>query len=714
MAVNLQKLLELMDAKDKKNLEDLGGVVGLAQNLGSDVQGGLKGTSEQDLDNRRQQYGENKMERKPPPTITELFLEAMQDTTIVILLVAAAVSITVGVIICLVHLGTSCKRKPLWDVGKSAATVAGEEGPCIEWVEGLAVLMACLIVGSITALNNYKKELQFRALQSKQDDSRVTVWRSGSIAQVPVNEICVGDVVQLDTGAKIPADGVLIKCSDLKVDESSLTGEAVPVNKNCEEKPFMLSGCAVVEGDARYLVTAVGKNSEWGKIMSELDTERPDTPLQVKLAIVAENIGKLGLAVAVICFVAQTIIWLATMAKPTCFKVEGNATTKTEECDMTEAGCALMGYTWTSPYSNFNAGIQMNKLIGFFIDSVTIIVVAIPEGLPLAVTISLAYSVQRMQKDQNLVRVMAACETMGGATNICSDKTGTLTENLMTVAQGFFAGRHWAQLPSKTDFEDTFLDTLVTSIASNSRAELGKDLPNGRTEIIGNKTEGAMLIFLRTLGCDYQAERARVDVARTFPFSSAKKRMSTLVRTAGAANEGRLYTKGASEIVTGMCASYMAKDGSTQAMSEQLKEEIMAQITAMAGDGLRTIGIAYCDAKDLEAVRLLEDVPTPEMAMVFIGVVGIRDPPRKEVPDAVRKCQQAGIKVRMITGDNVLTAKSIAKEVGILTDGAAIEGPDFRKMTPEEQREILKTMQVMARCSPQDKLTMVRRLKEMG
>jgi P-type Ca2+ transporter type 2C len=167
-----------------------------------------------------------------------------------------------------------------------------------------------------------------------------------------------------------------------------------------------------------------------------------------------------------------------------------------------------------------------------------------------------------MQKDNNLVRVLAACETMGGATNICSDKTGTLTENLMTVTQGFFAGRSWSQLPTKTDFESAYFDTLVDSICSNSRAELGKDLPNGRTEIIGNKTEGAMLIFLRTLGVDYVEQRGRLDTARTFPFSSAKKRMSTLVRTSG--NEGVLYLKGASEIITELCQSYMAKDGSTQ------------------------------------------------------------------------------------------------------------------------------------------------------
>jgi len=393
----------------------------------------------------------------------------------------------------------------------------------------------------------------------------------------------------------------------------------------------------------------------------------------------------------------------------TCFEQDSQGRiTSTEICAATEASCNVSA--WKTHYENFHP-IQINNIIGFFIDSVTIIVVSIPEGLPLAVTISLAYSVKRMQNDMNLVRHMAACETMGGATNICSDKTGTLTQNLMTVNEGFFGGRFWKELPRRADFEPGYLDTLITSIACNSKGELGKDLPNGRVEMIGNKTECAMLVFLRGLGADYRAERGRVDVARSFPFSSAKKRMSTLVRLP---TGGRLYTKGASELVAALCSSYLAKDGSRQPLDANMMEEIMQHISGMAGHGLRTIAVAFCDVDDVEAVRGLEDAPTPEMALTFIGVLGIRDPPREEVPDAVRKCQQAGITVRMITGDNLLTAKSISREIGILTDGCAIEGPDFRRLDPDGQKEVLKTMQVMARCSPQDKLTMVRRLKEMG
>ncbi len=264
--------------------------------------------------------------------------------------------------------------------------------------------------------------------------------------------------------------------------------------------------------------------------------------------------------------------------------------------------------------------------------------VAIPEGLPLAVTISLAYSVKRMQSDMNLVRVMAACETMGGATNICSDKTGTLTQNLMTVNEGYMGGKFWKELPKRADFEMSYLDTLVTSIACNSKGELGKDLPNGRIEMIGNKTECAMLVFLRGLGFDYRAERAKTDVARSFPFSSAKKRMSTLVRNPAGGTSGRLYTKGASEIVAATCSSYLAKDGSRQELDAAMQKEIMEHIEGMAGHGLRTIGIAFSDIEDVEVVRQLEDAPPAEMRMTFIAVLGIRDPPREASPPPLAQC----------------------------------------------------------------------------
>jgi len=333
----------------------------------------------------------------------------------------------------------------------------------------------------------------------------------------------------------------------------------------------------------------------------------------------------------------------------------------------------------------------------------------VPEGLPLAVTISLAYSVQKMQKDKNLVRIMAACETMGGATNICSDKTGTLTENLMTVTEGYFQGQPYSnRLPTQANLDKEYFTILAEAIAINSKAELGK-VVGGRTEVIGNKTEGAMLMLLKELGGDYKSIRESANIARSFPFSSAKKRMSTLVRTEVA---GRLYTKGASEIIVDICSQYIGDDMVVRPMDDAKKGEMLAHITSMASQGLRTIAIAYRDVTNVEECVAADDAP--EVELTCVGIVGIKDPLRKEVPGAVLTCQKAGIKVRMVTGDNVLTAKSIAKECGILTTGSAVEGPDFRKLSPEAQKELLKDLQVMARCSPQDKLVLVRRLKEMG
>mmetsp|Transcript_17024 Transcript_17024/g.41157 ORF Transcript_17024/g.41157 Transcript_17024/m.41157 type:complete len:1059 (+) Transcript_17024:191-3367(+) len=709
-----EKIRELMEDKKEEDVKKHGGAEGIAQKLGSNIKQGIPSSS---VESRKEKYGANEIERRKPATIIQLFIDAMKDVVIMILIVAALVSIVLGGVMCAVHLGEQCPKRLLWQTAPiNLAAVTHEEELCVEWLDGVAIICAVLIVGGVTAMNNYKSEQQFRILQAKQDDALVVVQRDNVVEQVNAVAVVVGDVVTVSTGAKIPADGILIKGNDLKVDESSLTGESDAIRKTAE-KPFMLSGCTVTEGDGTFLVTAVGKQSEWGKILTELDTEREDTPLQVKLGALAQNIGIIGTVVAGCCFIAQTIIWLVEMSYETCFDADEEDNSKagsTEDCYlghpgfMDKEGCETAGKIWTTHFKNFQP-LRLQSIVEFFIDFVTIIVVAVPEGLPLAVTISLAYSVQKMQKDQNLVRIMAACETMGGATNICSDKTGTLTENLMTVTEGYFQGQPYSgRLPAQSDLSADYYTILANAIAINSKAELGK-VENGRPEIIGNKTEGAMIVFLQELGGDYKALREEASIARTFPFSSAKKRMSTLVRTAAG---GCLYTKGASEIIVDICTSYVDNDMVVRPLDEAKRQEMLAQITAMASQGLRTIALAYRDINDVDAAVNSEEAPEEELTC--IGIVGIKDPLRKEVPGAVKTCQKAGIKVRMVTGDNLQTAKAIAKECGILTTGAAVEGPDFRKMTPEEQKKLLLTLQVMARCSPTDKLILVRRLKEMG
>jgi len=376
----------------------------------------------------------------------------------------------------------------------------------------LSLFLSCL---SHTHVDEQAKELQFRGLQKQQDDCAVTVKRNGEVVRCQAEDIMVGDMVLLETGARVPADGLYLKGNELRIDESSMTGETEEVAKS-EERPYLCSGTTVTNGECSYLVTAVGYRSEWGKILSELATERDETPLQEKLTVLAEEIGKAGTIVATLCFVAQCIIWLIDMGRETCFfPPNGNSSGPVEDCALgypglnDKIGCIKKGHVWETTYDNWS-WMKLKDLVSFFIDSVTIIVVAVPEGLPLAVTIALAYSVKKMQKDKNLVRVMAACETMGGCTNICSDKTGTLTQNVMTVVDGYFTG--WAcegELPTPAGkgcrLSAPALKIVTEAIACNSNAEIGFDAKKGKpNEIIGNKTEGALLLLVRALGCDYR------------------------------------------------------------------------------------------------------------------------------------------------------------------------------------------------------------------
>jgi Ca2+-transporting ATPase len=334
------------------------------------------------------------------------------------------------------------------------------------WVSGTAILFAVLLVSTVTSLNNWSKERQFRKLEAT-DRSMVSVTRDGALLEVDVVDVVVGDIVGIRTGDLICADGVFIEGSNLSCDESAMTGESLAVKKS-EAKPFFLSGTKAIEGEGKMVVTSVGVHTEIGRIKSSIDEESGDTqtPLEEKLEQMAKDIGKVGLVVAVMTVIVSVIWWLVSnMRKP---KIE-----------------------------RFTRDENL-KLIDFFILGVTILVVAIPEGLPLAVTISLAYSMQRMTKDKCLVRKLAACETCGGVTNICSDKTGTLTENNMTACELLLAGKHHKTLPGKDEVAAGLLDPLTWGIVVNSTAffaEGPKD-PKGPKVWSGNKTEMALLVML--------------------------------------------------------------------------------------------------------------------------------------------------------------------------------------------------------------------------
>lgn len=628
-----------------EHLQKLGGSDALAQKLHTCPERGIDAPTAKI---RQKHWGTNAMPATPRKDFWTLFVETFDDATLQILIVAAVVSLAIG----------------LYD------------DPATGYVEGCAILAACLIVSVVTAINDYQKESQFRQLSVANDAIDVVVVRDGLHWQIPVHEIVVGDLVVVEAGDPIPCDGVLVRMDDIQLDESALTGEPIEVDKNAEEDPFVLSGCTVVAGSGHFIAIAVGKNSQWGIIQSHLEKEQDQTPLQEKLDEMAANIGYVGMAAAALTFVAMMSIKI-----------------------------------WVDPVYLQHKSLWTHALDAFII-GVTIVVVAVPEGLPLAVTISLAFSTQKMLADQNLIRHLAACETMGNATNICSDKTGTLTENKMTVVKGVFADtRHEdiAHMTQSFKLSDKAQNVLLEGIACCSTAKLvppaeGVSSNDDRSTWIGNKTEAALLIMASSVWGthdDWESRRAAANFgtpngSRLFPFSSARKRMTVLVVSGGedddmendtsskrvtrsaktkASNaDWTLYHKGAAELVLENCTHFLDVDGNEKPLTKAKREQFQKVIREYARQALRCVAIAhrnsiqdYC--QDPHKIHLDDVEADLEEKMCLDALVGIADPLRPDVIDAVATCQRAGIFVRMVTGDNLETAIAIAKEAGILKKG---------------------------------------------
>lgn len=647
---------------------------------------------------RREVFGENSLPELPSKGFFTLWLHALRDPIIIMLMAAALVSTILG----------------------AAVPSQREENA---WSEGIAIWVAVLVVSLVGAGNDWHKDRQFKKLNAQKDIIDVKVVRDGQNMIIKNTQVLVGDIMLLDAGDKVVADGYVTQSFGLTLDEASLTGESDPAKKTIENDPWVRSGTQVTEGSGRILITAVGQHSEWGRTMALVVGEVGETPLQEKLTVLASAIGKVGLVVAVVSFVVLMIRWI----------VENK------------------GF----PFSKFATGP-----LQFFIFAITIVVVAVPEGLPLAVTISLAYSMGKMMKDNNFVRVLAACETMGGATAICSDKTGTLTENRMTVVEGWFAGVHTDNVPNllhpSTDGKggteaDQLLasplvrDIIVENCALNSKAFLTllkqvEDAPSGgkenaqvknkeMIEFVGNRTECALLMMLRSWGIDYQHVRDlhSASIVKVYGFTSERKMSSVLVKHSDSVL--RLYTKGAADWVLDQCTGVLAprssSNGSTLKKSksksilpleDQRREHLKGLVVDMASRGLRTLCLAYLDfpADDSSRPAGFFDTP-PEKDLIVTSIVGIKDPVRAEVPEAVATCQRAGIRVRMVTGDNIHTASHIAKECGILEEGGiAMEGPEFRSMDEEHMLELLPRLRVLARSSPKDKYTLVQMLQRIG
>ncbi|CAO2606189.1 plasma membrane calcium-transporting ATPase 2 isoform X6 [Cricetulus griseus] len=726
----LRSLMELRGTEAVVKIkETYGDTEAICRRLKTSPVEGLPGTAP-DLEKRKQIFGQNFIPPKKPKTFLQLVWEALQDVTLIILEIAAIIS-----------LGLSFYHPP-GESNEGCATAQGgaeDEGEAeAGWIEGAAILLSVICVVLVTAFNDWSKEKQFRGLQSRiEQEQKFTVVRAGQVVQIPVAEIVVGDIAQIKYGDLLPADGLFIQGNDLKIDESSLTGESDQVRKSVDKDPMLLSGTHVMEGSGRMVVTAVGVNSQTGIIFTLLgaggeEEEKKDkkakqqdgaaamemqplksaeggdaddkkkanmhkkekSVLQGKLTKLAVQIGKAGLVMSAI-----TVIILVLY-----FTVDTFVVNK-------------------KPWLTECTPVYVQYFVKFFIIGVTVLVVAVPEGLPLAVTISLAYSVKKMMKDNNLVRHLDACETMGNATAICSDKTGTLTTNRMTVVQAYVGDVHYKEIPDPSSINAKTMELLVNAIAINS-AYTTKILPPEKEGAlprqVGNKTECGLLGFVLDLKQDYEPVRSQMPeekLYKVYTFNSVRKSMSTVIKMPD--ESFRMYSKGASEIVLKKCCKILSGAGEPRVFRPRDRDEMVKKvIEPMACDGLRTICVAYRD---------FPSSPEPDWdnendilnELTCICVVGIEDPVRPEVPEAIRKCQRAGITVRMVTGDNINTARAIAIKCGIIHPGEdflCLEGKEFNRRIRNEKGEIEQEridkiwpkLRVLARSSPTDKHTLVK------
>ncbi|DBB05302.1 TPA: hypothetical protein ACH3X3_010532 [Trebouxia sp. C0006] len=682
-------LSAINENKDKAGLKQLGGLSRVAQALHTDTLCGVD-QIRAGISDRQAEFGVNQFKELPQKSFWSMVFEGLQDPTLILLMAAALVSTVLGVAI-------------------------KEEREQNAWSEGVAIWVAVIVVSLVGAGNDFQKDKQFRKLNAQKDIVEVTVVRGGSNKLIPNTGVVVGDVLVLTTGDKVTADGIVIESHGMIIDEASLTGEADPIKKTPED-PWVRSGTQVTEGCGRVLVLAVGVNSEWGRTMAMCQSEPGETPLQQQLEKMAGGIAKLGMGVAIVCFVVLMLRW---MIQNRGFLMELLVSGLLSFFIFAVTIVAL--HRWMIQNRGFPLELLVSGPLKFFIFAVTIVVVAVPEGLPLAVTISLAYSMKKMMKDNNFVRVLAACETMGGATAICSDKTGTLTENRMTVVEGWFGGIKYGRVPAAAELHAAELELIEVNAAVNSQAFLVDAADHTAVshvksvEFVGNRTECALLLMLRGWGHDYKGirDQHRAAVQKVYTFSSATKMASVLVSTGD--DSYRLYVKGAPEYVLTSCSSVLGPSG-PHPLTDDGRTELLTTVTGMASQGLRTLCLAYADvtADALGPLASLEGAP-PQLPLTACCVLGIKDPVRKEVPNAVATCKHAGIVVRMVTGDNVHTAQHIARECGILTEGGlALEGPQFRVMPEHELVNLLPRLQVLARSSPTDKFNLVKLLKKQG
>ena len=595
----------------------------------------------------RKQYGENVLTPPKKEPWWKQFLEKFTDPIIIILLIALALSI-----------GIACYEFFL-------------HGKLSVFLEPAGILVAVLLATVVGFLFELSANKKFEVLNKVNDDTLVKVIRNGNVCQITKIEVVVGDIVLLETGEEVPADGELLETVSLQINESTLTGEPV-CKKTTNPADFAkdatypsnhaLKGTTVADGHGIMKVLSVGDATEYGKVYEGAQIDNSiETPLNQQLNKLAGLITKASYAIAAFIIVGRLISYFLSV-----------------------------GGLQVEDWLHFGGYILNTVMI-----AVTLIVVAVPEGLPMAITLSLALSMKRMLSTNNLVRKMHACETMGATTVICTDKTGTLTQNQMKIYETMFYGKDAARHVS-TESE------IIEGIAVNSTAYLDYS-DASKVRALGNPTEGALLLWLHEQGVNYLPLRENADVAEQLTFSTERKYMATIVQSP-LFGKKVLYVKGAPEIVLDLCKNIPAD-----------KEEILAQLLGYQNKAMRTLGFAYQVLEDNDKTVYINEGRLQNVNLTFVGIAAISDPVRSDVPEAVKTCLNAGINITIVTGDTPGTAKEIGRQIGLWQENEPdthyLTGNEFAEMDDKTLLERILSLKILSRARPMDKQRLVQLLQ---
>lgn len=608
------------------------------------------------VEESRRMHGSNVLTPPKRESVWQRYLKKLTDPLIIILLIAGLLSVGISFY--------------------NFFSPGEEQGQISAFIEPMGIFVAIFLATGMAFYFEEKANKEFDLLNQVNDDTAVQVWRDGTLKEITKKEVVVGDIVRLSTGDEIPSDGELIEAVSLHVDESTLTGEPL-CEKTTNPEEFdpeatfpsnhVMRGTKVMEGHAVYRTTAVGDQTENGKVFVAAQIDQSvKTPLNEQLESLAGKISKYSYLLAALIVAGRLGVYF---------------------------------YHAQFDWIHFLAELLQTLMV-----AVTLIVVAVPEGLPMAVTLSLAYSMRRMLKTNNLVRKMHACETMGATTVICTDKTGTLTQNQMRVGQTHFADMP-GQDPKSSDSKTAL---IVEGLCVNSTATLDLSEP-AKPSVLGNPTEGALMLWLHAHGINHEAVRVKAETLIEVPFTTERKYMATVVKSAVTGGV-TLYVKGAPEIVMGLCRSNM---------TDQEVGNTTQQLTTYQQQAMRTLGFAYKTYNSLdEATADLNDGRVDTNTLLFLGFVAIADPVRDDVPAAVNRCIDAGIAVKIVTGDTIATAREIGRQIGLWQkgdgEGNIITGPEFAALSDEELERRILDLKIIARARPMDKKRLVETLQKKG